>query len=1490
MKKNNINKRIKVKADLNQNSEQSEEYSNEKEKENEIAHENDTTSNNTYRCPNCFSIPIINVKDNENKVILDCLQGHHIEMLFSEYMTNEFQKNTSKLICSQCHEEKNSKKIMRVCFECQKLFCKDCLSSHNKSNPNHHLNTIDNADINCPLHKSKYTYFCSECKKNLCDECLKDKNDEHQLIYFENINLKSHELTEIKNNLEKENQILFKIKKIFNDTLVTLSNKFNDIMSYKFLCLKYKNNIINTYETKDTNYQIIDNVNHLKFISKDLKIEPEMNELDIIYELFNFLDSIEYNDENNNGNPSENNNISNNDSYQINNSYNMNENNKLLIDTKNKIEESEHEDDIESEKENKSNENNNKFSESKNIKVEENEKDDEEDDKREEESDTIKNKKITKNEYIKISDNNNDNYNEENDNDNENEDEKPEETENSNEINKNINNKVNMVTSSNDDLVNQVTPNKITKKVIVKKVEKMKEEKEDNNGDDEESEKNENLKVENESNKNEKNIIKNNINDNNDVSESLINDNEGDMYIYKSSQHIPVAGEPPQNIDDKEKLSKTEKNIEEILEGQDKEPRRRKKKIVKKKKIKQILQQGIQDDIESEPKTTKTKKKVIKRTRTKDKLIKKEEKIEDENDTNEEPKVEPKEEKEDESKEEHTNNNMRIEVNEIDSKDQINTNIHIEENENDKNEKEENNNEDVSNEDITDNNDISKTEDEKEEDLSNDNKLEEVPNTNYEEFKENRSVKKKGKHIKKKKKKKLNITKTEAVKQNPKIEIINTEKKKEKNLIYNNNPKIGMKIESLRYGIHDDDEPENSDKKHKTIEKHIEKHIEVIADISNDEDDKSKNSKSSKKNKKIIIKKQLNLQSSDKDKEEDEEDDDEENKNRNRNKSRSKSKSKSKSKNRNKININVNNDLNEKDNSEDNEMKRKIKKFNKIVNMNLKLDNDGSLDNSRGSQRIKKRKKIKKKKYLICVDNNGKNIIPNPEEEKQIKITKTTTLIRSRSKDRPPRNETSHESSQNNKDKVVKKKEINFKIFQDGDESSYYNDENSSSNKKKEVNNIRTKNNIRGINKIKKDLGSQFEAKGTRKIRMAQGKNKAAFLLENKTEVYLEEKNVIKAKNKGLDTFEIQYDREVLNRSVDGYNTYKNRRKMNGYDYDYNEVKYLIERSNSYKKMKNYKKFNEREKINCMKFENGISCLLEINPTIFAIGNLIGDIIVINSHTYKEMQVIREHDGTIISLCLLHDKSILSCSADRKMLKIRTNQNGTKYNVEFTFTGYDNYILKGIELMNTFKIITCSWDDKLFVWERTDENNYKNSLIFNEGERVVDLLEINVNHFVSISENNELKIWSSDTCELIDTIKNIKCIGAPNALCKITDFVICVLDYHEIQLIDIMEHRLINKIGVDDGNLSCIIKLNDNSILLAEDFNSDKYCVFYMKQFYYEAEDFKPISYKKDKFFKTNKNNDKEIRALVQFSNGVIVQGVTGEYNGNDSGDLFFYY
>ena len=75
---------------------------------------------------------------------------------------------------------------------------------------------------------------------------------------------------------------------------------------------------------------------------------------------------------------------------------------------------------------------------------------------------------------------------------------------------------------------------------------------------------------------------------------------------------------------------------------------------------------------------------------------------------------------------------------------------------------------------------------------------------------------------------------------------------------------------------------------------------------------------------------------------------------------------------------------------------------------------------------------------------------------------------------------------------------------------------------------------------------------------------------------------------------------------------------------------------------------------------------------MFVVGNLIGDLLIFDYKSLKIIQTIREHNGTIISLCLLHDKGILSCSADRTMKKIRISPDGLKYLVEFVFHGYNN--------------------------------------------------------------------------------------------------------------------------------------------------------------------------------------------------------------------------
>ncbi len=1359
-----------------------------------------------------------------------------------------------------------------ICSECQKVYCKNCLASHNKNNPKHNTNNIDKSEFICPVHDSTYTHYCFDCKKNLCDECMKEKKDNHQIIYFKNINLKNNELTEFKNNLEKENELLFKIKKIFNDTLSTLSNKFNDIISYKFLCLKYKNNIINSYENNDPNYQIIDNINHLKFITKELKIEPEMNELDIIYELFNFLDSIEYNEDMNNGNNNYNNNMNDQMNFQ-NMDYRVNGKNKMIFDQKNKIEESENEDENENENENESknnfNENENK-KESENIKVEENEKEEEED---EEKKDELGQKVIEseeykpKIEYIKISDSSKKNDNEIK---NEKDEDEDEDKENIN-INKNI---------SRDGQKKETSPSKITKKIKIEKVtiDEDIDTKEDIPLSERKEGPNNNEKIEN------KNLeTKENESDNDEEND------ENNIYIYKSNRHIPVVTEynNKQEIQKEEKLNKTEGDDE----NKEKEPKKKKKKIIKKKKIKISAKPA---ENEKEEKTIiKTKKKILKKMKIKDdyteeKPEKEEEKPKDEDKDKEEENIEkeeeiPKEKEkiDDEEKDEDKdklNNNIHIEINESDSQEIIN-NLNIEEKKNglkkkgrkpkyyneertkdsnihksndylsisddhDHEHEPEKSQDFISNEiisyDITSNENVSN--------VSNDYKIEEVQNYTQEDSKGN---KKRTKVIKKKKKKKLNITKVEHITQPIKqVEIINTE----------NVPISDSLRASLERNIEDKQLYKNRvDKVKNKDEIDIDGNLIDSKDYKTNEDKTKKPKTSSIKIKNSTITKKLNFFNSDDKEEKDDNDDESADKN---------------------FNIQVN------DISEDNsEVKNSMEKISNIINIDL----NGDIDINKKSPLIKKRKKIKKKKFLISVDNKAEP--KRKVDDKQIKITKKTTLLRSKSKDNPKGRKVSNDTyDYNTSNEKKQKKEFNFKIYKNASTKSpgysqdYYNTSNSFSRKEREMNNIKK------INDIKDEINNTLhKAKHKRRMRMTQGKNNAALLLQNTEEVYLAERSIRRFKKSGLNELEKEIQRD-LNRSVDEATNrnIKNRRLKREFNYD--EIKYLVDRSNSYKKSKKYKHFGEREKINCIKFENGISCLLEINPEIFALGNLIGDILIINSLSYKEILVIREHDGTIISLCLLSDRSILSCSADRKMLKIRISPDGTKYKKEFLFYGYENYILKAIELSDTYRIVTCSWDDKLFVWEKENEMNYRNTLRFNEGERVVDLIEINPTFFVTISENNELKYWNSENFELIDSIKNIKCNGSPNVLCKINDIILCVIDYHEIQIVDITSHQLVNRIAVDDGNLSCIIKLKDGSILVAEDYNNDRYCLFYMKQFYYENYDLQPISSKKDKFYKTNKSNDKEIRALIQFSNGVIVQGVTGEYNGKDSGDLFFYY
>ena len=1280
MKKSFATKRIKVKAEPKISKEKTDTETS----EDSPSKQNEEISKIIFRCPDCFLIPIINVKDNENRVIIDCLKGHHHEMLFSEFITNELEKNDNKIICNDCGN--SEKGIFKVCGECSKIFCKNCKNSHFKQNPKHHFISFQKADIFCPIHKLKYTNFCEQCKQNLCDDCVNEHPIEnHHLFLFETMNVSKEELEEIKYQLVKENEILHNIKKIFSDTLNTLTSKFNDIISYKFLCLKFKNVIVNNYEQKDTNFQVIDNLNRLKYITEDVKIEPEMNELDIIYELFNFLDSVEYNDTENN--PPE------------------------------KIEENEHEyDEDESAREKNGNDGSEVFK-SKEMMIKEgnNEKNE---NKEEFVNDNVNNKEEDNFDIGKDKD-----------------ESKEAEIENNN----------------NEEEYNNIINDNI-KKEENENFDNNKNEKYDNNDNNENIGSNEN-NVDIENNENDEYISNKKIEEKNNNDKNNNQNDESFRYKIKIDKK-------PTNEYDKENINVKEEKPNNDISNPENNSEKTNPKIFQKEINNENKNLNKEEDEEAKPKKKKVTKKIIKKKINIDKKVQKENPSIITTTTTTTTmmaakKVRKLSKNKDENKDENNDENKEA--------------FHSDEDENIPSSGRNTNHK------------------------ASDFSQIEIQNTNIEESNETQN--KPNKIIKKKKKKKLNLSRKQIpIEENNKVEE-NIEIKKHKKLKTKEN--LNVREENFNVPI---------SKKAKSIRKlyNSSPFDDELSFPNNGRKQKEFSCNRSKKNinntignetgikKKRIVKKKILDEL-------------------------------------NKVGSEISNEFNTEKNIENNE-----------------INND---EEEKPKLKIKK----KKKKIISKVTLSKKEEFPDSENEKEninnIRIEKS--------------------DDDEKKNNVIKKRKV------------------------KKIKNL--KQNPEDEEQINKELYSKKKIGTTstqnKKLKVAQNKNTTAILYEKNTELYLDEKALKKLnpknKNKNdlinnIDAVEFDYTKSKLNRSMEGFNPYNH-----GYD---EEIGILKERSNSFKKMRNFVKFNTREKINSVKFENGISCILEINQNIFSIGNLIGDLIILNTKSLREIQTIREHNGTIISLCLLQDKGILSSSADRTMKKIRLTPNGEKYIVEFVFSGYENYILKGIELMNTFKIITCSWDDKLFVWEKESNTQYENSLIFNKGERVQDLLEINAKCFVSISDNNDLKFWNSKTFKTMNIVKNIKCIGAPNALCKLNECILCILDYHEIQLVDLNEKKLINNITVEDGNLSCIIKLNDNSLLVAEDFNTDNYCVFYMKQFFYDNGDLQPVSYKKDKFYKSNKNNDKEIRALAQFSNDVIVQGVTGEYNGKDSGDLFFYY
>ena len=236
-------------------------------------------------CPECGEIIRINIKDYKIN-LFECDKGHEIKGLtFEKYI--EIQKlDETKIICDSCENTNKAytyENKFYKCLSCKMNLCPICKSHHDKS---HGIILYDEKDFNCQIHNDIYNSYCNNCKKNICIEC-EHEHDNHDMIslgkLFPNKNYLTNYYKELKGKIDQ-----------FNEIINEIINRMNEVVKIMNIYYKIVSNHINNYQTKNRNYQILQNINDFqknKIILDDItKIVNENDitiKIDDIFRIYN---------------------------------------------------------------------------------------------------------------------------------------------------------------------------------------------------------------------------------------------------------------------------------------------------------------------------------------------------------------------------------------------------------------------------------------------------------------------------------------------------------------------------------------------------------------------------------------------------------------------------------------------------------------------------------------------------------------------------------------------------------------------------------------------------------------------------------------------------------------------------------------------------------------------------------------------------------------------------------------------------------------------------------------------------------------------------------------------------------------------------------------------------------------------------------------------------------------------------------------------------
>jgi len=262
---------------------------------NSISNKSNIIKSKEVICPTCKES--IKIKFDNYKVILfDCKKEHYhfFDLLLNEY--EETQKiDESKIICDNCKEMNKAntyKNEFHKCLSCKMNLCPLCKNIHDQS---HNIINYEKKNYICDKHNELYNSYCNKCKENLCMICEND-HDNHDIFYYKkklpNKDDKLKEMNELKEMINKMNNNIEEIIKVLNKVKDNINNYYQIIFD-----------IINNFEVKNRNYQILLNINEInnKIIIDDLdviinenNINKKFNKIIEIYEKMNKKDLLEH--------------------------------------------------------------------------------------------------------------------------------------------------------------------------------------------------------------------------------------------------------------------------------------------------------------------------------------------------------------------------------------------------------------------------------------------------------------------------------------------------------------------------------------------------------------------------------------------------------------------------------------------------------------------------------------------------------------------------------------------------------------------------------------------------------------------------------------------------------------------------------------------------------------------------------------------------------------------------------------------------------------------------------------------------------------------------------------------------------------------------------------------------------------------------------------------------------------------------------------------